>query len=255
MHPDSTSTAKDAARLFKVPVVTQLRPASPSAYVRADSISAVFPTMVGRFGFSDSITLEKPDKLSANEFSEGGYPAYRRWRDTDTLGTDGLELAVDYQKNISRKWVLTYRDSIGFPARITYPVYLFNATPRGKMLYGKDSRVFAIQEAKDRHGYWRPIEREGPDFCGNGSWAMQIGPRQMVVFLLHKYQGSFSTMLRVRFQNNESRYVSAPYPGTIDESQFIATNSEMRRFAKGKYNAEWQYYGATPAALDSIRNQ
>jgi hypothetical protein len=43
-----------------------------------------------------------------------------------------------------------------FPAQRVLPVYVVNATGHTKFLVGKDSWVFAIPEAQDRPGQWRP---------------------------------------------------------------------------------------------------
>jgi hypothetical protein len=70
--------------------------------------------------------------------------------DSSTLNTDGLELLVDpncslvYQKEVPPKL------RAHFPAQRVRPMYVVNATGHTKLLAGKDSWVFAIQEAQDQ---------------------------------------------------------------------------------------------------------
>ncbi|WP_100338707.1 hypothetical protein [Hymenobacter chitinivorans] len=199
--------------------------------------------MVGRFSFANRLNLQKPDSLGADRYElDSGQPF--RW--ADSLNTDGLELIADYQTS------LPFRESGELPARLVYPVYIVNSTPRAKLLCGKDSWTYAIQEARDRTGQWRPIESKGPESCGNGEWILKIRPRQMVVLLVDKYQGSFKTRLRLRLSNGNSQYVSAAYEGWISETQFLPTQRERRLLAKDKLAVAGLYYGALPALIDSL---
>jgi hypothetical protein len=70
--------------------------------------------------------------------------------------------------------------------------------------------------------------------------------------LVAQYQGPFATRLRVRLQNGQSRYVSAPYPGHISEQQFIAPANQLGQLLHNKAVVNWLYYGAEPTAMDSI---
>jgi hypothetical protein len=134
-------------------------------------------------------------------------------------------------------------------------VYVVNTTGHTKLLAGKDSWVFAIQEAQDRQGQWLPIESRGFDFCGNEHWLLKVHPQQLALFLVQQYEGPFATRLRVRLQNGESRYTSAPYPGHISEQQFVASVEQVGKLLHNKAAVNWLYYGAEPVALDSIEAQ
>ena len=242
--------------VFIIPAVTQptyIARKNPAPRL-ADSISGVYPRLAGRFSFASSVALNKPDSLGNHDYFDS-YQSYKPLMDADTLGTDGLELVADYHSNVVYQEPDSVSASIAklFSPRRTYPVYLANSTPRTKLLYGKNSWVFAIQEAKDRDGQWRPIESKGFDFCGNGHWIMKIRAGQMAVFLMDKYQGTFNTLLRVRLQNGESRYISAPFAGKINESQFLVSRREHRILEEDKSAVDGMYYGATPAAVDSIQ--
>jgi hypothetical protein len=220
--------------------------------VTAERIQEVYPPFVGRFRFTSRIALEHPDRVDSTEHLTD-FARYRMLEDSSSLGTDGLEIAADYAQSV----VYQKPGDFGayahlFPPRNTFPVYVANTSPRRKLLYGKNQRVFAIQEAKDRTGEWRPIESQGPDFCGNGQWVLKLRPGQMGVFLMDKYSGTYQTLLRVRLQNGDSRYVSAPYKGQIDERQFALSATERQRLEKSDGAIQQLYFGAAPALADSI---
>lgn len=220
--------------------------------ITAERIQEVYPPFVGRFRFTSRIALEQPDQLDSTEHLTD-FARYIMLKDSSSLGTDGLEIAADYTQSV----VYQKPGDFGgyaylYPPRNTFPVYVANTSPRRKLLYGKNQRVFAIQEAKDRTGEWRPIESEGPDFCGNGRWVTKLRPGQMGVFLMDKYRGTYQTFLRVRLQNGDSRYVSAPYKGQIDERQFTLSARERQRLEESDGAIQQLYYGAKPALADSI---
>ncbi|UOQ54598.1 hypothetical protein [Hymenobacter cellulosivorans] len=241
-------TANDTLPQFEMPVVLQpeLLGGKTPAALRVDSIRGVWPQLVGRFQFAKHLELNKPDSLGADKYYlDSGQP----FHGADTLNTDGLELIADYQSTTA------YRNYSELLTRLAYPVYIVNSTPRTKLLCGKDFSVYAIQEAKDRTGEWRPIESRGPEPCGNGAWIMKIRPRQMAVLLFDKYQGCFKTMLRVRLRNGNSQYTSVAYEGWISETQFLATQQERRLLKKNNLAVSALYYGAWPAVLDTLVNR
>ncbi|MBK6839003.1 MAG: hypothetical protein IPG90_12750 [Bacteroidetes bacterium] len=100
---------------------------------------------------------------------------------SDTLRTDGFEIYSDYKTKVSKI------DYTGMKGKYFYPVYLVNHTPTTKVMIGKDSYVFAIQEALDTNHDWRPIEGSGFEFCGNGYWGLKIYPKEFLTFLIPKY--------------------------------------------------------------------
>ena len=218
----------------------------------AECIRRVYPPFMGRFSFASHIALEKPDSVSPDERLTD-FAQFRALEDSNNLGTDGLEIATDYNQSV------VYQEPGGsgpyarvFPSQRAFPVYVANTSPHRKLLYGKDGHVFAIQEAKDRDGQWRPIESKGADFCDSGEWILKLRPGQMGVFLMNKYSGEYKTLLRVRLQNGESRYVSAPYKGQINERQFAVTSQERRSLQENPGAIQRLYFGAVPALADSI---
>jgi hypothetical protein len=243
---------------FTLPTVTQPSAATdrPPARRRADSIIWVWPPLVGRFAFAQHLVLTQFNILGdalGDDLARQGYPSYSAFQEADSLGTDGLELVPDYPRELVYQPPGTLPELAKlFPARVTYPVYVVNSTPHTKLLYGNSRAVFAVQEAQDRTGRWRPIESKGL-LSGNSHWILKIRSHQIVVFLLNKYAGDFATRLRVRVQNGESRYVSPSYAGRINERQFQVPKLDYQSLLEDPAGVQGLYYGAVPAAVDSIR--
>lgn len=223
--------------------------------LRQDSIGGVFAQLVGRFALAESLPLHQLPLPGDSADWLREFAAMQTVRDSTTLSTDGLELLVDYHQPVAYQRAVSPEERAHYPAQRVLPVYVVNTTVQTKLLAGKDHHLFAIQEAQDRQGQWRPIESRGFDFCGNGRWLVKLHPQQCALFLVQQYQGSFATRLRVRLQNGESRYVSAPYPGQISEQQFLAPADQVRQLRDDRAAVNWLYYGAVPAALDSLEAQ
>lgn len=222
--------------------------------LRQDSIVGVWPHFVGRFALADSLVLTHPLACSEADWLRDFGPM-QATQDSATLSTDGLELRVDAQRPVIYQKAVPPEERARFPAERVLPVYVLNTSTRTKLLAGKDTWVFAIQEAQDRQGQWRPIESRGFDFCGNGHWLLKLQPRQLALFFVQQYTGPFATRLRVRLQNGESRYVSAPYPGHIQEQQFLAPAEQVAQLRDNPAAINWLYYGAQPVAVDSLEAQ
>lgn len=256
-HPTTESQAAPLPP-FIIPTVTQPTSATERkpALQHAASIVWVWPPLVGRFSFVRHLVLPPFDILSADlgdDVARQGYPSYNTFQEADSLGSDGLELVPDYSHE------LVYRHPGPLPAlakryavRVTYPVYVVNSTAHTKLLYGNSRAVFAVQEAQDRTGCWRPIESKGL-LSGNSHWILKIRAHQMAVFLLDKYEGDFATRLRVRVQNGESRYVSPSYAGHINERQFQVPKTDYQSLVEDPAGVQGLYYGAVPALVDSIQ--
>jgi hypothetical protein len=136
-----------------------------------------------------------------------------------------------------------------------YPVYIVNQTPNTKLFIGKDGHIFAIQEALDEEGYWRPIEGRGFDFCGNGYWGLKIHSDEFITVLFPKYEGDFKTKLRVRIKNDDMIYVSLPFDGVINKNQFILDKERdyhYRKLIENRAGAiQYLFYGAQPLELNA----
>lgn len=229
---------------FTIPEVanSQIREPIPSKKYRADFISEVFPIFAGKFRFANKIDIS-PDKRDT-AMSKDFVGNYSRSRIGDSIDINGFELIVDYDQ------VVKFRqyDSIVYEY---YPVYFVNSTKSDKMFLGKDDYIFGIQEALDNEKWksWRPIESRGFDFCGNGRWGLIVHPNEFVVILMRKYEGDFQTAMRVRFELGDNIYVSKPFEGIIQESQFRIQDSSYLEKQLRETNgsaASWLFYGAVP---------
>jgi hypothetical protein len=240
---DETSTnQRERPALFKVPVLTQAvspRPTKQSQRPEV-TISSVWPSFVGRYPLAPRLAFETPEKLGEADFIQGNY--LTRLEHTHTVRTDSLEVVADYSCTLRNT---KQDDSVAHRA---FPVYLANMTPRIKYVYGEGSRLYAIQEAKDRAGKWRPIERIGQTWCGGNQFALELRPRHLVVFLANKYEGPFSTWLRIRVLNRKTLYISQPYPGYINKQQFVASPGDERVLKNNPTAANRLYLGAVFSA-------
>ena len=75
---------------------------------------------------------------------------------------------------------------------------LINTSSSTRTLAASDSRLFLIQEAKDEHGVWRPIERLPWSGCGNSYHKVFLGTNEFWSFSVPRYDGPFKTKLRFR---------------------------------------------------------
>jgi|JI7StandDraft_1071085.scaffolds.fasta_scaffold02741_8 hypothetical protein len=179
------------------------------------SISSVFPRVVGKFRFSDSIDInpQKQFTLMDNDFVD-------RYKIPDDLYINGLELLVDYNSSVKFS-------PHSFPNMPTvyvyYPVYFVNSTESSKIFFGKDSYAFGIQEALNFEMYedWKPVEEIGADFCDHGHWGLIVHPQEFVLVLMRKYHGEYETQLQVKFEVGENIITSGPFIGRINKSQFL----------------------------------
>jgi len=231
--------------VFNTPQIinSQFDDSIKSTLFHAISISEVFPAFIGKFKFQDIIDINpvKRDTIIYKDFVDG----YSRIRLNDSLDVNGFELIADYENSVKYNRYYEYDSTL----YNYYPVYFVNSTNTDKVFYGKDSYVFGIQEAlvKEKYGEWRPIEGRGFDFCGNGRWGLIVHPQEFVLVLMRKYDGDYETEIRVRFEVGENIFVSRPFKGKINKSQFsIQDSSYLERRLKetdGKA-ATWLFYGA-----------
>jgi len=240
-----TNSEKSELTEFKTPQIinTQFNDSIKSILYQAEFVSEVFPSFVGKFKFQEEIDInpEKRDTTIYKDF------IYSRSKQTDSLDINGLELIVDYANSVKYNRYYQFDSSL----YDHYPVYFVNSTKSDKVFYGKDSYVFGIQEAvdKEKYGEWRPIEGRGFDFCGNGRWGLIVHPQEFILILMRKYEGDYETEMRVRFEVGENIFVSRPFKGKINESQFSIQDSSYLEKRLQKTNgkaATWIFYGAVP---------
>jgi hypothetical protein len=242
-----SSTEEKGLGVFKPPKIltSQFSDSLTSIPYEAESVTEVFPNVIGKFKLQDEIDIN-PDKRDASDYKDFYYRDFRR-HENDSLAISGLELAVDYSTTVKYNGgVLS--DSILYDH---YPVYFINSTTTDKVLYGKDSYLFGIQEALDQARYrqWWPIEGRGFDFCGNGHWELVVHPQEFVLALMKKYAGDCETDMRVRFAIGDYIIVSRPFKGIMNESQFSIEEDSYVGFNLRDSDAKalsWLFYGAVP---------
>ena len=230
--------------VFKKPIVVQMPFEDSVQYLSNNFMNGSYPEFIGKSPFSDTLTMTVKGRLHYED-SDIVFPD--QIGITDTTRTDGLELFPDYSSTI-------IRNPYGLElAEYNYPVYIVNQTSGIKVISGKDSHLFGIQEALDSNGNWRPIEFKGHDFCGLGRYGIKLYPNEYALLAFPKYQGNFKTKLRVRIKNGDNIYVSQPFDGTINERQFYFEKEEYLLKDLPKYKAEiiqYQFYGALPVEAD-----
>lgn len=199
---------------FVIPYIMQTTNDDTTKFESVHSFSYSSPQLGGKFKFIDTIDLKGRNDTN---FYKDKLPYFDYFSDnSDTLPTNGFEMEVDYKTTIN----VTDKEVNMEKGLYYYPAFIINRTPSTKVLLGKDGHLFAIQEAKDSNGIWRPIEQEGHGFCGCCYWAEKVHHNEYVVMLLPKYKGNFKTKLRVRLRNNATIYVSKPFEGMINYNQF-----------------------------------
>ena len=227
---------------FKLPLIIQKQNLDTVKAFQADGVTGVFPQLIGKFKFGDTINFSK---LGQQQMSEKDYLwEVQNTNDIDSLSSDGLQIIPDY------------KTSVAYPRyelanHLYFPVYVVNETYEPRIFFGKDSHGFAIQEAIDTSDYslWHPIESTGYDFCGNGRFRKKLNPKEFLIFLLPKYSGSDTTSLRIRFQIGESVFVSRAFTGTINPKQFDIEKKDwiydILKESKG-VAASFIFYGGRP---------
>lgn len=195
------------------------------------------PSFLGKYSFGDSLAWSS--NIDAEYENDYLYP----YRDSvDLIPADGLQLIprpdIQFRDPYAKK-----RD------RNYFPVFIPNETENTKLLSGKGICVYAIMEAKDSSGSWRPIHYDSGNFCGMGKWELRIHPKEYGVMLLPSYKGNYATKLRVRMRNGENIIVSKPFDGTISYNQFyLPEKSRIKERALQNPTgfSFWQCFGSYP---------
>ncbi len=242
-----TNNDKSKALVFKPPKIvnSQFGASIKSTPFKAEFISEVFPIFTRKFKFQDKIDINPEVKDTA--IYKDFISEYSRIRLGDSLDVNGFELIVDYENTV--KYNKYYQQESTLHDH--YPVYFVNSTNTDKVFFGKDSYVFGIQEALNKTEYenWRPIESKGFDFCGNGRWGLIVHPQEFVLVLMRKYEGDYKTEMRVRFKVGENIFISKPFKGQINKSQFFIKDSSYLKKDLQETNgkaAAWLFYDAVP---------
>jgi hypothetical protein len=206
----------DSIHSFKPPYVILLPKNDTGKAFNTNSISLTYPRIFGKHKIQDTLILNTE---SVNYYKvDDPYECTRNEGiNKEGFSTDGLEIFPDYN---SRLQIIPKKEK-----NLYYPVYIVNRTPDIKLFHGRYDYIYALQEAQDKDGCWWPIECKGLEFCGVALWATRLHPQEMLVTLFPKYEGTFKTKLRVRIVNGGTIYVSQPFEGTINRSQFLFDKS------------------------------
>lgn len=233
---------KSANPEFKIPVITQKNNIERLNYFEADHIRAILPDCYGKFTFVDTIDLNSGlDNILDEDFIGYG------WRDSlENFSQDGFQIITDYTTHIND--LDRYNPSVN----CYYPVYIVNENSSTKILSPASTYIFAIQEAKDSNGIWRPIEMKAPVFCGTGQGFLKIHPNEFVVFAMPKYKGGYKTKLRVRIKNEDNILVSVPFDGIINYQQFYLKDDGEKEMMKRNPTAgkKYLFYESMPLEFD-----
>ncbi len=208
--------------------------------IQSNSIDDSWPKFLRKDSILD--TLDLTSEMDSNFIKDFLYENY--YDDLDSLSMDGLEIYTDYSSSVPLKYDFESNYSC------YYPVYIVNQSKNTKIFIGKDSYVFAIQEAQDGEGKWRPIEHCCFDFCGNGGWGMIIHPKEFITILFKKYEGKYHTKMRVRLENRDIIYVSKAFDGIVNTPQFYFDTSKgnfiKSHLKRSPESLQSFFYGSVP---------
>jgi hypothetical protein len=100
-----------------------------------------------------------------------------------------------------------------------------NHNSKKKVGHTENGRVIMIQEAKDEHGVWRPIEFWQYSWCGNSYHEEVLLPNNIAIVKVLKYDGDFETELRLKLKSDNTIIYSDSFKGKINKSQFKLPSS------------------------------
>lgn len=236
--PTQADVGEQSLKIFQVPEVFRTDTISKLHPQKSKYLQSYYPSFLGKFSFGD--TLFTDDRW--REDADQDYLYFMR-DSIDYFASDGFQLIP--RPDIKLPDFNNMRDKTA----AYFPVFLPNETSETKLLFGKSSYVYAIQEARDSSGDWRPIEHRGFDWCGMGRWELKVHPQEYAAMLMPLYQGNYATELRIIFKNGENKIISKPYTGTISYEQFyFKPDSYMKKwFEDSPLSVTFgEFYGSYP---------
>jgi hypothetical protein len=106
---------------------------------------------------------------------------------------------------------------------------LVNRTEKVVAFSACDSQLFLVEEALDRDGRWRTLERFPESICGNSFHRVFLEPEQYWDLSALPREGSFKTKLRFRLEKGDKAIAegagtiySNEFDGSISRSSFVA---------------------------------
>ena len=217
----------------------------PMVVCRKFSYSKKLVNFPVRYKYVRNFGITKSSLLAFFSSDEADYSIESTNEEMQKLNSKELSVLPDYLQNVAvEKFNLK---------NIYFPVYVVNQSTKPQLFAAKDNHVFAIQEAMDKEGKWRPIEMRGFDFCGNGHWFTAMKPKEYMMFLVPKYSGNYKTQLRIRLRIGNEILFSEAFEGNIRESQFYLPENKKKEFESDP--ERWKYirgnfYGTLPLEFD-----
>jgi hypothetical protein len=120
-------------------------------------------------------------------------------------------------------------------------VLLVNGTQAQVAFSASDSRLYIVQEARDRRGKWRPIEYLPSSWCGNSYHQVFLGAHEYWEFAAARYTGRYKTKLRFRLTEYEGkterlRVLSNEFEGSVNDKQFTIQQGHTPADIMDPYN-------------------
>lgn len=93
-------------------------------------------------------------------------------------------------------------------------------------------RITLIQEAKDKFGFWRPIETSSNQlWCGNTDHGMIVlKPNEFIEIYPRKYCGEFKTLMRMKLKLENNIIHSEEYDGFVSQDIFDSIEFPKNKF-------------------------
>lgn len=123
-----------------------------------------------------------------------------------------------------------------------FSIYIKNVSKDTLILKCQDSKLYIIQEAKNKDGDWKPIEYWSYSWCGNSDFGKAIAPEHIIRTKSKCYSGSYETEIRFKLLSDNKVYYSNVLNGTIEFSLF--NNSTALK--KLKEHPRYALYGERP---------
>lgn len=201
---------------FHLPVVTQTKSFEPINFHSAREIVSSEMILYGKFNFTDTICLDKPNWYDTTKLQNYPY-GYRLTDAKDTYNSDGFQLIADYNTTVYYNNEAVRMNSM----TAFYPVYLVNETTQTKLFFTEGNNVTGIQELKDTvyPKNWYPIEHKKFSFGCGINMGIKLKPGDFLVFLVPKYWGNTQLKMRVKVQIGDNVYHSMPYLGRCNYRQ------------------------------------
>jgi hypothetical protein len=164
-----------------------------------------------------------------------------RFQQQPDIGGDSVYIIAMPEKSLSRDFyterlslfVTDTTESRAYWRRMNalFPIYLINGSVQPREVGAEEGSIILIQEAKNDNGDWVPVEFwHVKDPYINMRYQKTIQPRSFLEIGVPRYQGEYSTTLRVRvlYTKNGRCIYSNQYKGSIRKEQFYPPQPGQR---------------------------